>query len=181
MAGRDDVCWTYMSPPQSREQTMVRASYRDLGRIMSLCALASALIGCEGKQPWREPGPREVFEQFLMLVLRGEDAAAWAMIAPADREALLKAREELVKRVGEEVAGPPERMLVVGDLDNEYDFKRIEVMDKLEQAPAEGQVIKLKLVYLDGREGYAQLIWQQERWFVDLPLEGSAPKAAPEG
>jgi hypothetical protein len=70
---------------------------------------------------------------------------------------------------------------VVGDLDNPFDFKRVVVEDKLEQAPVEGQVVRLKLIYLDGREGIAQLVWHQERWFVDLPLEGSAPKAAPEG
>jgi hypothetical protein len=161
---------------------MMRGSPRHLRGIAPLCVAAALLLsGCEGNRPWLDPAPRAVFEQFLMLVLRGEDAKAWDMIAPEDREALLAARAELVAKVGEQVAGPPEAMLVVGDLDNPFDFKRVVVEDKLEQAPVEGQVVRLKLIYLDGREGIAQLVWHQERWFVDLPLEGSAPKAAPEG
>jgi hypothetical protein len=154
-----------------------------LGWLRCALALGAALsMSCQGRHPWQDPGPRESFEQFLMLVLRGEDEQAWAMIEESDRQQMLRAREALVKRVGEEVAGPPSRMLVVGDLDNPYDFKRIEVVDKLESAPTEGQRVRLKLIYLDGREGSAQLVWRAKRWFVDLPLEGQvgAP-AAPEG
>jgi hypothetical protein len=133
--------------------------------LVALCA-----SGC-GKPAWEEPSPRSVFEQFLVHSLRGQSEQAWGSVDPQARERLLAARTELVGLVGEEKVGlTPAQMLVVGSVDHPMDIKRVEVVDPPSKEPAQGHILVLRLMYVDGREGEARLVWRDGRWFVKLPV-----------
>lgn len=147
--------------------------------IFGLCV---TLLGCDKKAEWQDPGPEEVFRTFLMDWFRGERKAAFSTIVEADRAALIAPLEEL-KASGSSDAVPEDyEMLVVGRVNNPYDFKSIELAQPLRSAPQSGQKVELRLNFHDGHQGSATMVWTGEQWRVDLPIrtgEKGAPNGAP--
>jgi hypothetical protein len=140
--------------------------------ITALFVAAASFVsfGCDEKPSWKEPGPEATFETFLMDWYRGEDEAAFASIAPDDRQRLTEPLEELEGKLDSEDLPEKVDMLVVGRVDNPYDIKDVKLEGELQSAPKEGQEVTLAITYHDGREGEARLVWGGERWFVDLPV-----------
>ncbi|MFP4597342.1 MAG: hypothetical protein ACLFVJ_03770 [Persicimonas sp.] len=137
-----------------------------------IAALFTASFGCESDEIWREPGPEDTFEQFLMDWYRGDREAAFEAIAPDDRRELLEAYDTLEEKLDAEHMPEKSDMLVAGRVDNPYDLSNIELEQPLESAPDDGDEVTLTLEYHDGREGNATLLWGGDRWYVDLPLAG---------
>jgi hypothetical protein len=140
-----------------------------------VAALSCALIGCDEKPAWQEPGPVVTFETFLMDWYRGDHEAAFSTIAPADRQRLIEPLESLEGKLDDENMPDEVDMLVVGRVDNPYDVKDVELIGELRSAPKNGEKVTLNIGYHDGREGKATLVWGGEQWFVDLPI-GANPK-----
>jgi hypothetical protein len=144
-----------------------------IGTVLAV-SLVSFAAGCSTKEAWREPGPRATFETFLMSVFRGEDEAAFAAIAPEDRDVLTAALDEM-DDLPEEARPQPHEMWVITAVDNPYDVKRVEVREELTAEPKKGARVTLDISYQDGRTGTATMVWGGERWFVDLPLDDAKP------
>lgn len=140
-----------------------------LGAALAVLVVA----GCESDQPWEDPGPKDVFDAFLMHYFRGEEREAFEYILPRDREKLLEP-------LGEAGDMPPEarpqahEMLVVADVHNVYDISRMELESPLETVN-EGQSVNLILHLQDGTKSNATLVWSGGRWYVDLPLDAPRP------
>lgn len=105
---------------------------------------------------------------------RGDKQAAFNTIQRADREALSAPLEKLEPTLGEEARPGPEDMLVVGRVNNPYDFKSIRLARPLESEPAEGARVELELNFHDGHKGSAWMVWDGARWLVELPLSADA-------
>lgn len=141
--------------------------------VLVVLAIGTLGPGCNGPATtWDDPGPTTVFERYLMHWFKNEQKQAFEMIRPEDREALTESLEFVDGKVDSEVLEPHE-MLVAGRVDNPYDLKDIEVEPKLESKPESGQQVTLTLVYHDGRSGRATMVWDGDRWLVDLPLEAT--------
>lgn len=129
--------------------------------------LSGALVGCASEDPWSDPGPKGAFEAYLMDMFRGDVDLAYQRILPEDRAVLAKALEGL--DLPEEEALQEHEALVVAGADTPYDVRKIE-HDPIDAEPKAGQGIVMKLEYHDGRNGEVVMVWQDGRWFVDLPL-----------
>lgn len=127
-------------------------------------------MGCKDKESWQEPAPEEVFRGFLMDWFRGERESAFDTIVASDREALMAPLKELQKTHDAESLPEAYQMLVVGRVNNPYDFKSIEPSERLSAAPEPGQRLELTLNFHDGHTGSATMVWSGERWLVALPL-----------
>lgn len=154
---------------------MPDAASRNVRRVMAL-ALVGMVVGLaacssSSKSSWDDPGPETRFEKFLMNWFRYDRKRAFEMIAPDDREVLTRSLEVVDEKIGDDVLEPHE-MLVAGRVDNPYDLERIETERELESRPEEGTVVDLSLIYHDGRNGEATMVWRDDTWFVDLPLAG---------
>jgi hypothetical protein len=147
--------------------------------MMLALAVSIAGSGCEKESTWDEPGPAASFENFLMDWYRGEYETAFETITPEDRRVLTKPLDELEGKLDAQDMPAKADMLVVGRVDNPYDIKDIDLAEPLETKPDKGQKVTLELVYHDGREGEATMIWGGDRWYVDLPLEQKASEPAP--
>ncbi|MFW5966122.1 MAG: hypothetical protein ACOCV2_01335 [Persicimonas sp.] len=142
-------------------------------------ALVSALIGllvfpmfaCDSSQPWRDPGPDEAFERFLLDWHQNKPRKAFEAIAPEDRRRLLEPYDELEKEMDEEELPERHEMLPAGRVENPYDLADIEVAESLEEEPEDGERVTLELSYHDERKGEATMVWRGERWYVDLPID----------
>lgn len=135
-----------------------------------ILVIASAILGCKRKEAWQEPAPEEVFRAFLMDWFRGEQQRAFEAIVESDRAALMAPLEQLKATHGADALPEDYQMLVVGRVNNPYDFKSIVPKQRLEAAPASGQQVELTLNFHDGRTGSATMVWSGERWLVDLPI-----------
>lgn len=129
--------------------------------------LSGALFGCASEDPWSDPGPKGAFEAYLMDMFRGDVDLAYQRILPEDRALLAKALEGL--DLPEEETLQEHEALVVAGADTPYDVRKIE-HDPIKSEPRPGQSIVMKLEYHDGRNGEVVMVWQDGRWFVDLPL-----------
>jgi hypothetical protein len=153
--------------------------YEPLARPLILAvALTFASAGCEKEEPWQEPGPAASFERFLMDWFQGEREAAFAAIVASDREALSAPLEKLKSEIDAEELPDKADMLVVGRVNNPYDFESIRPSTPLESAPEIGQRVELSLNFHDGREGTATMVWSGEKWLVDLPLKSTGEPSA---
>lgn len=142
--------------------------------IGAVIALATVnLSACSKSTTWDDPGPVQTFERFLLDWYRGAEPLSWQAIAPEDREALLKKRDALKREAGlkDDAVAPPHELFIGTSVDSPYEFRKIEVVEPLKDAPKKGQRVTLKLAYLDGRTGQARMVWGGDRWYVDLPLE----------
>jgi hypothetical protein len=152
--------------------TVLDASFIGLRRLTLCCLVALASVACDQTETWKDPGPKDVFDAFLMHWFRGEAKEAFEYVLPADREALTKPLQD-VKELPEDRQPKPWEMLVVADVVNVYDIARMEVNSPLESRPGEGEKVTLTLQHQDGSQSHATLVWSADRWFVDLPLEKS--------
>lgn len=143
-----------------------------IGLRLLLIVVLLVLVGCDRDEPWKDPGPRDVFDTFLMHWFRGEAEIAFDYVLPADREALTKSLEE-ARELPEEQRPEPHEMLVVAEVTNVYDIAKMEVDAPLDKRPADGQKVTLTLHHEDGSNSEAQLVWSDGRWYVDLPLQPS--------
>ncbi len=146
---------------------------------VSVLVLGLASCSSSPKTSWDNPGPETRFENFLMNWFRYDRKKAFEMIAPNDREVLTQSLDVVNEEIGDEVLEPHE-MLVAGRVDNPYDLERVETERDLESRPEEGTTVDLSLVYHDGRNGEATMVWKNDTWFVDLPLAGEAGASAGE-
>lgn len=144
-----------------------------------ILGLGGVALGCKDKEAWQEPAPEEVFRSFLMDWFRGERDNAFEAIVESDRAALTAPLEDLNKTHGEGVLPEDYQALVVGRVNNPYDFKSIAPKEPLTSAPEVGQKLELTLNFHDGHTGSATMVWSGERWLVDLPLEAGAAPAPP--
>ena len=127
-------------------------------------------VGCNNvEQPWKEPGPKDTFDAFLMHWYRGEGEKAFEYVLPADQEAL-KAPLAAVSDLPETERPKPWEMLVVAEIVNVYDIGKMEVSESFDTEPTQGQQVTLTLHHQDGTKSNAQLVWSSGRWYVDLPL-----------
>lgn len=139
-------------------------------KTLHLLLLLTVGLGCS-KTDWSNPGPQDVFEQFLLDLSQRENERAFAAITPEDRDALTRALASL--DVPEAVRPQPHEMLVVAGVDSPYEIKRIEVEPRLDAPPAPGTRVRLKLTFAGPREAEAFMVWDGTNWFVDLPLEAT--------
>jgi len=140
-----------------------------------LVLVACVLAGCDSTPAWEDPAPEDVFERFLLDWFMGKNERAYQQIAPEDREVIERAHARLKKTMGDKA--PSSHELLAGSaVSSPYGFKKVERLTTFEGAPKAGQKLELGLSYLDGREGKATLVWDGERWFVDLPLGEVAGK-----
>lgn len=130
---------------------------------------------CGGGQPWQEPGPKDVFDAFLMGWLRGEPEKAFELVLPADREALTASLAG-ASDLPADARPKPHQMLVVADIENVYDITKMEVSQTFENEPKNGQQVTLTLHHQDGSQSHAELVWSGGRWYVDLPLSPSGSR-----
>lgn len=137
--------------------------------VFAVIACCLGLTGCSNGEAWKNPGPKEVFDSFLIHWFRGESKLAFDFVLPADREALTKPLGDA--KLPEEMRPEPHQMLVVAEIENVYDIAKMEVSQTFETEPAEGQQVTLTLHHEDGSTSNAELVWSEGRWYVDLPLE----------
>ena len=74
-----------------------------------------------------------------------------------------------------DAAPSPDAILVGSAVATPYDFKKIEVTPPLTAPPAPGDRATLALEFLDGRQGQAQLVWEDASWKLALGLKRAAP------
>lgn len=146
-----------------------------------VAGLVVGLAACNSspESSWDDPGPETRFENFLMNWFRYDREKAFEMIAPDDREVLTEPLDKVDEEIGSDVLEPYE-MLVAGRVDNPYDLERVDTNRELESRPEEGTTVELSLIYHDGRNGEATMVWKNDTWFVDLPLAGEAGAAGEE-
>jgi len=136
-------------------------------------AMAVALgVGCDRGEAEPDADPRATFEAFLMHWYRGNAELAFDYVLPADREALTKPLEAAAD-LPEAQRPTPADMLVVSEIDNVYDIAKMEVSQKFDGTPPEGQPVTLTLHHQDGTTSTAHLVFSGGRWYVDLPLPAS--------
>lgn len=146
-----------------------------------VAGLLLGLAACNSspESSWDDPGPETRFKNFLMNWFRYDREKAFEMIAPDDREVLTGPLDTVDEEIGDDVLETHE-MLVAGRVDNPYDLERVETKRELESRPEEGTTVELSLIYHDGRNGEATMVWKNDTWFVDLPLAGEAGAAGGE-
>ncbi len=142
--------------------------------LVAGCILALSSTACQKERTWNDPGPEGTFRAYLMHWFHGEREKAFEMIVPDDREELTRPLETLESRLDDSSLPAPHEMLITGRVDNPYDIKSMELTETLGQRPESGTTVTIELSYHDGREGRAQLVWQDRQWYVDLPLESEA-------
>ena len=137
--------------------------------IVILIAYVFCTVGCQSAEPWNEPGPEDTFESFLIHWFRGDAEQAFQMIAPDDREALT-AEIGAVANLG--IKPKPWEMLVVAEVENVYDVAKIVAKpSRFEERPADGTIVTLTVKHQDGSANEAQMVWREDRWYVDFPLQ----------
>ncbi len=135
---------------------------------MTAVCLACAISACS--EPWDDPGPREAFDAFLMHYFRGESELAFEYVLPEDRAALTAPLEN-AKGLPEKATPEAHEMLVVAEVHNVYDISRMALAEPLTSAPSDGQRVELVLQMQDGSKSGAVMVWQDDRWYVDLPMQ----------
>ena len=147
-----------------------------LSSLLLLLILTLVLSGfsCTSTEPWRNPGPRATFEEFLLLQMKGERTLAFDFIAPEDRAVLERDRVDARERIGEGVMLEPWQSLWIRRMDTPFQLSKIEKTDSLEERPNDGHRVSLRLIYRDGGEGEATMIWHEPRWYVYLALASPA-------
>lgn len=145
----------------------VRLLPHTLALTLFLTSLGAA--GCDEPEPWKTPGPKDVFDQFLIHWFRGEAEIAFDYVLPADRDALTAPLSD--PKLPAEMRPEPHEMLVVAEIENVYDIDKMEVSQTFDTAPPEGQRVTLTLHHQDGSTSDADLVWSEGRWYVDLPIE----------
>lgn len=150
-------------------------SKRSISKFVFLWFVALGLTLSACGKPWQDPGPDVAFENFLLDMYMNKRESAFEALTAEDRERLTQALEELEGDVPEDALPEQTQMLVTGRVDNPYDLKDIEFDHDLTEEPAEGERVELELVYHDGREGTAAVVWGGDRWYVDLPEAREEP------
>lgn len=151
---------------------VLNASFIGPKRFGLCCLAAWTLCACHSGDPWKDPGPKDVFDAFLMHWFRGEAEEAFQYILPEDREALTQPLQD-VSDLPRDRRPEPWEMLVVADVVNVYDIARMEVDSSLESQPKDGEKAMLTLHHQDGSQSGATLVWSDGRWYVDLPVAES--------
>ena len=137
--------------------------------IAALALVLAPLLGCDSEA--EAVGPEAVFRGFVEDIWRGEDASALEAIAPQTRARLLEPLQE-VEAAGSDAHGlEATDMLIVTRLDNPRELEDVDVVGELPDPLVEGTRIELALRTMDDREGKATMVYQDGRWYVDLPLE----------
>lgn len=121
------------------------------------------LLSACGGESWKDPGPRSIYEQFMIHTARARKAEALALVDPEDIPLLTTGLDKLPK----EQRPPEDDRLVVAGIDNKFDIKRIEITQQFESEPAAGTSLELKLHYVDETTKVAHMVWRGE-WYVDL-------------
>ncbi len=142
--------------------------FSDVKSLIILMLLPVLVVGCEGAD-WADPGPKDVFEQFLLNLAMGENELAFAAIEADDRATITKALKTL--KLPDEAMPKPHDMLVVTGVNNPFELKSIDVDPKLEAEPKPGTRVRLTLHFNGDRNTEAFMIWDGNAWFVDLPLD----------
>jgi len=143
--------------------------YFDRVKSLILFMLLLLLVaGCESSN-WANPGPQDVFEQFLLNLAMGENELAFAAIDVDDRATITQALKTL--KLPEDAMPKPHDMLVVTGVNNPFELKNIEVDPKLEAEPKPGTRVRLTLHFNGDRDSEAFMVWDGKGWFVDLPLD----------
>lgn len=142
--------------------------------VMGVVVMVLAQSGCSDGQSWDDPAPSTVFERYLMAWSQNERDKAYDMIDPADRELLEAPLDELQAVAPDGEAPTSSEMLVTGRIDHPFDLEDVRLVDPPSGGVSSGETVQLELLYFDERSGEAQLVWREDQWFVDLPLEEEA-------
>jgi hypothetical protein len=122
---------------------------------------------CSGPK-WSYSRAKERFEGFLRHASAGEEAGAIELVAEPDRKRLLAPLEHLSQKHENHPLGR-EDMLVVSDMISPYQLKEIGIDSASSpREPKHGDILKLKLSYLDGRTAQARMWWGGDDWYVKL-------------
>lgn len=137
--------------------------------IAALVLVFVPLFGCE---PDAEvEGPEAVFRGFVEDIWRGNEATALESIAPQTRARLLEPLREVEAIFDDAQPLKSTDMLIVTRLDNPHELEEVEVVGEIPEPLVEGARVELALRTLDDREGEAAMVYQDGRWYVDLPLD----------
>jgi hypothetical protein len=151
---------------------VLRASFIDVKHVTFCWLAALVFCACDSGEAWKDPGPKDVFDEFLMHWFRGEAKEAFEYVLPADRKVLTQPLED-ASDLPEDQRPEPWEMLVVADVVNVYDIARMDVDSALDSRPNDDEKVTLTLHHQDGSQSEATLVWSDDRWYVDLPLEQS--------
>lgn len=155
---------------------MLQTTFFDHRSVLVLCvaaALAASGFACDSGESWRDPGPDQTFERFLLDWYQDNRREAFEAIDPEDRRRLLEPYERLEEQVDEDERPEKHEMLPAGRVDNPYDVAAIDPVESFDDKPDEGERVTLELEYHDGRDGEATMVWRDGRWYIDLPLGAS--------
>lgn len=125
------------------------------------------LTGCSTGPNWEDPGPRAVFEAYLLDLFKGDLENAFDKILPEDREELTRSLQGL--NLPKERQSLPHEALVVAGAETPYDIRKL-TAENLKEEPKAGHRTTVAIEYHDGRRGEVAMVWSGNRWFVDLPL-----------
>ena len=140
-------------------------------RLLLLIVIALAGFGCINGDPWRNPGPRATFEEFLLFQMKGERALAFDLISPEDRTVLETDRSDVTARIGVGLLTEPWQSLWIRRVDTPFQLSKIEQPETFDVQPKDGQRVTMRLLYRDGAEGEATMVWRAPRWYVHLGLD----------
>ncbi len=138
-----------------------------MSHCIVFCAALSCAVGCSQTRDWSGEEPDAVVEQFLKHWYLSEDAAAFAMLLPEEREGFRAPREALKTRGITDVPEPHE-FLLVRSVVNPYQVKKYEVVDAPEGAPSSGDRATVRLVRRDETTSQVHLRHGEDRWYVTL-------------
>jgi len=175
-----DESWaTREVTPGEAEQTADADDGWDRGVTATLVTagvvvMVFAQAACSDGQSWDDPAPSTVFERFLMAWSQNERDKAYDMIDPSDRELLEEPLDELRAVASDGETPTSSEMLVTGRVDHPFDLEDVRLVDPPSGGVSPGDTVQLELVYFDERSGEAQLVWRDNQWFVDLPLQVGA-------
>ncbi|RAL23600.1 hypothetical protein DL240_05420 [Lujinxingia litoralis] len=112
-----------------------------------------------------------MFRSFVEHLWRGEDAEALNSLLPSTRARLMEPLQEAERALASEPQLSADDMFIVTQLDNPHEIEAVTLDGEIPEPLAEGTRITLKLETLDRRQGEATMVWEDGRWYVDLPLE----------
>ncbi len=146
--------------------------HRELAGLVLLLGFVLSISACSRPDPWRVEDPTEALKVYLQALNFGATDVAWEFLLPEDRAVIEKRRDAFDALANSTVSRAPWDLLSPGHIiSTPRDYASVTV----DAEASNGERTVITVVLHNEQSFEVIMIRQDERWYVDLPLERLAP------